>query len=449
MAPSVSVINFSIGILDRPFDYTMSPLARLIDWLAWRYKPLFIISAGNCSDPIKLSITRAEFDSMSDEDIQCEIIRSVGANAHERRLLSPAEALNALTVAATHDDASTWLPQAYSDLRNPYSKVGLPSPINAQGMGYRRAIKPDILAAGGRVLVLRNYTGSNSVVLNIHSRSHEPGQCVASPGPTPGVLGSTCFLRGTSNAAAVISRAAVLLDDVLDDLRIETGGHIIDKISRAIWLKALVTHGANWGDSISTIKAALYNSDTSAKFREYLTRMLGYGSVDIDTVRECKSYRVTAIGGGYLRDGESHIHDFPLPFSISDKRAFRRLVITLAWLSPVNPQHQSWRRAHLWFSLSKDQVNHLGVNRKQADARAAQRGTLQHEIFEGHVARTFARNTSIGIQVNCRADAGTLEDEVPYALVITMEVAEELGVDIYEEIRTAVRAAHVQVSPNP
>lgn len=449
VAPSVSVINFSIGILDRPFDYTMSPLARLIDWLAWRYKLLFIISAGNRSAPIKLPMARTEFDSMSDEDIQCEIIRSVGANAHERRLLSPAEALNALTIAATHDDASTWLPLAHSDLRNPYPKVGLPSPINAQGMGYRRAIKPDILAAGGRILVQRNYTKSNPVLLDIDNSRHAPGQCVASPGATPGILESTCFSRGTSNATAIISRTAVLLHDILKDLRREIGGHVINKISPAVWLKALVAHGADWGDSFSILKAALYNSNTSAKFSEYLTRMLGYGSVEIDTVRECKSYRVTAIGGGNLRDGESHIHNFPLPCSISGKRAFRRIVITLAWLSPVNPQHQSWRRAHLWFFLSSDQLDRIGVNRKQAGTRAAQRGTLQHEIFEGRAARTFSPDTSIETQVSCRADAGSLEAEVPYALVITMEVAEELGVDIYGEIRTAVQSAHVQVSPNP
>lgn len=47
VAPDVAVINLSIGIGDRPFDQALSPLARLLDWLAWRYKVLFVISAGN------------------------------------------------------------------------------------------------------------------------------------------------------------------------------------------------------------------------------------------------------------------------------------------------------------------------------------------------------------------------------------------------------------------
>ena len=38
VAPHVSIINLSIGIRDRPFDQALSPLARLLDWLAWRYK---------------------------------------------------------------------------------------------------------------------------------------------------------------------------------------------------------------------------------------------------------------------------------------------------------------------------------------------------------------------------------------------------------------------------
>ena len=34
VAPNVVVINLSIGIRDRPFDSSLSPLARLLDWLA-------------------------------------------------------------------------------------------------------------------------------------------------------------------------------------------------------------------------------------------------------------------------------------------------------------------------------------------------------------------------------------------------------------------------------
>ena len=72
-----------------------------------------------------------------------------------------------------------------------------------------------------------------------------------------------------------------------------------------------------------------------------------------------------------------------------------------------------------------------------------QRGTLQHEILEGEEASVFVEGANLEIQVSCRADAGTLEAEVPYALVTTLEVAAGLDVDIYDEVRTILYAARV------
>ena len=54
---------------------------------------------------------------------------------------------------------------------------------------------------------------------------------------------------------------------------------------------------------------------------------------------------------------------------------------------------------------------------------------------------------SLEIRVNCRADAGGLEEEVPYALVTTIEVWGDLWVsNIYDEVRAAVQAARVRVA---
>ena len=86
------------------------------------------------------------------------------------------------------------------------------------------------------------------------------------------------------------------------------------------------------------------------------------------------------------------------------------------------------------------------MKRQQADGRAVQRGTLQHEILEEEEAGVFVADTNLDIQVSCRADAGALEQEVPYALVTTLEVAEEIDVEIYDDVRTAVHAAQVRVA---
>jgi len=71
---------------------------------------------------------------------------------------------------------------------------------------------------------------------------------------------------------------------------------------------------------------------------------------------------------------------------------------------------------------------------------------VQHEILEGESSLDFGDGANLEIQVNCRADAGVLEEEIPYALVTTIEVASDLLVDnIYDEVRDAVHAAHVVV----
>lgn len=121
------------------------------------------------------------------------------------------------------------------------------------------------------------------------------------------------------------------------------------------------------------------------------------------------------------------------------------MTITLAWLTPVNPRHQSWRRADLWFAPPREP---LYIERQQADWRAVQRGTLQHEILEGADAAVYVDGANLEIQINCRSDAGALEEDVPYALAVTLEVAEEVGVPIYEEIRVRVQE-RVRVATSP
>lgn len=46
-APSVRVINLSIGDPARMFARQLSPLARLLDWLTFKYNRIVVVSAGN------------------------------------------------------------------------------------------------------------------------------------------------------------------------------------------------------------------------------------------------------------------------------------------------------------------------------------------------------------------------------------------------------------------
>ena len=450
VAPQVCVINLSVGIRDRQFVGTLSPLARLLDWLAWKYRVLFIVSAGNHTHDVELAVLRGQFATLTPQDLQSEIIKAVAADARNRRLLSPAEAVNVLTIGAQHKDASPDGPPPNCIL--PFVDSGLPSPINAQGMGYRRAIKPDILMPGGRLFYRENLATSNNFILQVMELNHPPGQRVAAPGAIAGDLTSSWHIRGTSNSAAIASRSASVLFDMLQELLTEPGGQMITSVPYAVWLKALLVHAASWGTASDTLESILRTAGNSRRFKEYLTRLLGYGISDPDAVRECTPHRVTALGGGHLEADKAHIHRFPLPPSLSGLRGYRRLTVTLAWITPINIMHQAWRRADLWFHPDPTRQPHdhghltkLGLDREESDTRVAQRGTVQHEVLGGNRAAAFVDGDNVDIQVSCRADAGVQEESIPYAIAVTLEISPKIEIDIYNEIKARVHA-RVQVT---
>jgi len=440
-APSVRVANLSIGIADRPFQGALSPLARLLDWLAWKYSLLFLVSAGNHGGPIELQVPRRQFSGLGGPEVQAAVLQSVSADTRNRRLLSPAEAVNVVTIGAVHSDRSG--PVSHN-LFDPYISQGLPSPINAQGMGFRRSIKPDLLCPGGRIALAEKMGTTHPLaILEVSRNTRAPGQKVAAPGGIAGEANRCVYARGTSNATAIATRTAALLHEVLQELRAEPGGDLIDQVPTAVWLKALLVHSADWSLAWPVLKATLKSPENSRQFREYLTRLVGYGASDPMDVVECTKHRVTALSGGILDADKAHLHHLPLPPSLSGKHGGRWLKVTLAWLSPVNPFHSRWQKAMLWFTPHNDP---LGLERQQAANTATQRGTVQHEIFGGEDARAFMDGDSVSIQVNCRAVAGHLSDGIPYALALTLRVAEQLDVKVYDEVKARI---HIKVPVRP
>ena len=153
-APSVVVLNLSLGDLNRPFAGRISPWARLIDWLSFQHKVLFLVSAGNVRRwlPVRDFVTRADFDAATSEAREAAVIVALNSEKASRSLLSPAEGINALAVGAWHADGFENPPQSpiWTD---PFPNGGLPNVSSGVGLGYRRTIKPDVLFDGGRELV--------------------------------------------------------------------------------------------------------------------------------------------------------------------------------------------------------------------------------------------------------------------------------------------------------
>ena len=143
-SPGVRVVNLSIGDRARPFLREMSAWARLLDWLSWKYNVLFVVSAGNHHQKITFDVPGGEVRDLPARSRQRMVISALAKDTRNRRLLSPAETLNGVTVGAVHADNSGQGPNILVDP----SATGLPSVISAHGPGYRRAIKPDIQLPG-------------------------------------------------------------------------------------------------------------------------------------------------------------------------------------------------------------------------------------------------------------------------------------------------------------
>ena len=445
-ASTVKVINLSLGDADRPFDGEVSPWARLLDWLSWKYRVLFIVSAGNHSQPLTLPIHESELASLPDADIRAHTLRAMADQGAARRLLAPAETVNGLCVGAVHGQAVP--PSTPGTLVDLLRGAALPSPISPLGSGFRKAIKPDLLNVGG----LRHYRASPRVApqpvqFAIAHSDTQPGQLVASPGGVAVPPKHNARASGTSNAAALTTRNAALILQRLGDLRTDASGDGVTDDLISVVLKAMLVHGASWNGWESFFEHVFDGPDTGParwwRIKKACARFLGYGIADFHRGTICSDERVIVLGCGELPAEGAHVYNIPIPPALHAQTIMRRMTVTLAWLTPVAPRHRSYLSADLWFDAPGSLFQ---ATRRDANDKMVRQGTVQHEVFEGDAALPVGQDDTLPIQVNCRGDATPqLESPAPYALVVSLEVAQPLGVSIYDQVKVALDRIRARV----
>lgn len=446
-APDVKVINFSIGIRGRPFQWIPSPLAMLLDWLSWKYRVLFCVSAGNYDDRFDLGVTYQEFSKLSEQDQVEHTLRIITKQLAERRLISPAESLNSVTVGALHVDESKNDGEPREQRFDLLPSNTLFSPISRFGLGFRRSVKPEVFFPAGRQF----YEAQERIVCLSDDYS-KPGQRTAWDSPVAGELSKTVYTRGTSNATALATRSAARIYDVLLTLQEEHKAEMPENLA-AVLIKTLLVHGAEQSDEVkSTLRPILASRGDTGKLKELLSRFLGYGAVDVERVLSCTEQRATVIACGEIDARHMHEYQFPLPNGLSGRQLWRRMTVTLAWFSPINPKHRNYRMAKLDLEPQgawQETPLHLS-ERPNSDYHQVKRGTVQHEILEGEkMIAPYEQGDHLELRVLCKADATeTLEDSIPYGLAVTLEVAEGVNVPIYSQIRDEIRLqVPVEASP--
>ena len=424
-APNIKIINISLGDPDRPFINSVSPWARLLDWLSWRYKVLFCVSAGNYKEDVNVDLSHGD----SNEEKVQKTLNTIKDSLMERRLLSPAESINSLTVGALHTDQTDTYELGHRVDLLPNSN--LPSPISRFGHGFQDSVKPEIFFPGGRQF----YDAEIKIGDGNYRISFprvRPGQKVAWDGEL-----KTVFTKGTSNATALATHNGVRIYEMLKNLRADDKN--IPEEYMSVLIKTLLVHGAKQHQDAQKIISGLVNS---RRKKEEISHYLGYGSVDVERVLACAEQRGTVIGYDKIKQDEVHIYKFPLPYGLSESKEWRRITVTLAWFSPINLLHRKMRKAKLTFELEKEKIKSmLYAERSDSDHYQASRGTVQHEVLEGkREISVYQAGENMNINIVCQKDAtDALDDSIAYGLAATLEVGDKVDIPIYEQIRKGIQ----------
>lgn len=417
---SVVVINLSVGDPAAPFDGVLSSWARTVDWLSAMYGVVVVVSSGNHrSLPVPSGTSTL---TLLNGSARADAVNAVVAEATPRRsLLSPGDSLNALAVGALNSDGSGAVHLGYRF--DPADGELIVNPTSAVGAGHRRSVKPDLLAPGGRALFQLPMAHTDTELRPAPQAAYGPGIKVASS------TGAEVFTMGTSPAAATVSRAAARAVDAVLDITSRS----LTRSELAVATKALVVHSARVPRDLRAHGA----------LQPYAH---GYGAMLRDLADGCDPHEASILFVGDIGANEQRTLSFPLPNGLH-VRGLKRVTATLAWLSPVNWRHRQYRCAALDFSQPTG-LTKLGTAVDIGGDRP-KRGTLQHTVWEVTKAVGVGAGTDLNLAVHCKEQGGGLHGErVDFAVVLSLWIAPELGVDVYAQVQQQV-AARVPVTPGP
>lgn len=440
-APGVLIVNLSLGNARRPFHGQLSAWARLIDRMSQRFGLLFIVSAGNQVERFGMAgyANSIAFESADGLHRATTTVTSLNNIAADRRLLSPAETVNGVTVGGCNHDA---VPDAHRALAriliNPFPDHRTANPSSAMGPGFANAVKPDILMPGAR---------EHLQVVNTHAHidvqpgrpSRGAGLRVAAP-PANGLENRDGFTNGTSAATALASRTCHRIHDALE---VAYGDALLalPAINRAALLKALLVHPARWPEEIADLirqTVGPAGRGQASRQKDNIRRFLGFGCVDPDDAVACAADRATFFATGTLqRDRTATIH-VPVPTAIGGQARPHMLSATLAWFTPVSPGRKSYRSCRLKI-LNPVEIEALAVkaHANQPDGNQTNRGTVFTRCWTGASAPVVGPDMTIALQVQRDPDqAAVIDDPVVYGIAVTLAMPGEIR--LYEEVRARV-----------
>lgn len=440
----VIIVNISLGDANRRFGGRLSAWARALDYLSYEFGLLFIVSAGNISDAIDLHY--ADLDALkaaTQVERASTIFQVLDGVKSDRRLLSPAESLNSLTVGAWHSDSSDGTFPEVSYFR-PYPSMEMPNLSSALGAGYNRAVKPDVLFPGGRER-LRSDPAVSPIRVRPHGIATKHwGLKAAAPGAPGQAIDREAYTLGSSGAAAFATHTAHRIHDAISEAY---GEIFLDLPSRtkALIIKAMVSHSASWMGMEEHIRPLLRPEDDGhhERWKRAISRYLGYGFVDPSEAVACATDRATLWAYGTLVRDAAVQFIVPIPSEFGGSRNMRELKATAAWFSSTRPGFQNYRASKVIIT-GIDRAG-TGLQRSYGPPPSqGKAGTLTHVCFRGG-SQPRALVDHIVLQVQREVDQGVPIDEpIPFGLAVSLQM--DNATEVYTEIRNRV-AVKPRVAP--
>lgn len=438
----IAIINHSLCDTNSPFVRRPSPWAALLDYYSHHHRLLFVVSAGNITG--SFPINYPDFAAFESDVIEREanVLLAIESAKGSRGILSPAESVNNLTIGALHADTENNAPQYVID---PYPNVRMTNLASAVGFGVNRSIKPDLVEIGGRFAA----QGSNHKDghVEIHAATAvDMGLEVAVPSPI-GDLTSTRRTAGTSNAAALTTRACNQVADAIEDL---FGADNVDWLglpTRVPLLKTLIAHGCGWGDIGGILEESFPPAGSHSWFRrrDAIARFLGFGKPNFGRILDGAENRITLIAEDRIQGEDLHRYKIPMPSALFNTRDLRSITITLSWTTPIVTTTADYRGVMLkMVNSTGKKAFWKGVDKSsiyQPNGATAERGTLTQLRLEGSKQIKDVLQEGMFVGVQARAIHPSQEKaQVPYALAITLEMAQSQKTNLYVDVSNEIRA---------
>lgn len=440
-AHHVLIVNASLGDPNKPFAGRLSGWARVVDHLAATYGILFIISAGNHPAPLETQdMTAGVFEALSAAERVRVALSASAKQMATRRVLAPAEAMNAITVGALHADQFVYPHPLPAYIFDVWADTGLCSVSSALGPGQNGAIKPEILVPGGRHHVRLSPHGAHHRLQPLTTGAARFGGIAVAAPPSGTSLDPNVVARsiGTSVAAALATGVAARAHEALESAYPDFGS--LPSAQRACLLKALLVHGTRWTNARDLLIEVLGPPEGKYSYRQKdnIRRYIGYGAYNPDLIISCADDRATLWAVGTLAADQGQRFRIPWPTTMTAKAQPHGISATLAWFSPPRPGAVAYRAVRMKI-VEPAQLGAAGIKASgiQPDPKQAHKGTVVHRLWDGDKAAAMAANGFFDLDVQREADDG--DAPANFAIVVTLEMPGE--VEVYTQVlnRVAVK----------